>query len=400
MGTNDISNVGTITGTTGNFTNLIGTTGNFTNLAGTLLTPLPITIQDGITKLGTLEETLDMGSNDISSVGTISGTTGNFTIIAGITTIQFVENSPADTTNRLYANSDKLYYENEPLLTESNFFSGVTTRTYYTMVYSGFIEDDLSLPVDVNLLWPSLTGTVSRPELENANDLVKDTGSILSRDTVNGYIDGLISGQEYKIWCEFNHNLLDLSNNAELLKLYFDGALTDYVYARQYDDRKSTSLCYFSTFTATGSTFKVGFYYNGTINNDEASNLPVFNFSLYIEKVEHINADVILGVTNNSGTNIVVDTSKYDGNIIDLTGNLTLGITGGSRGFRVGRKGNIILKTNGTGRSITFSTSAGGNWLFEGGSPPSLSLTDTIDLVEIIPLNTTEVLTKYTADFS
>jgi hypothetical protein len=348
MGTNDISNVGTITGTTGNFTNLIGTTGNFTNLAGTLLTPLPITIQDGITKLGILGEALDMGTNDISNVGTITGTTGNFTNLIG-TTGNFTNLAGTLLTPLPITIQDgitKLGILGEALDMGTNDISNVGTITGTTGNFTNLIGTTGN--------FTNLAGTLLTPLPITIQDGITKLG---------------ILGEA-----------LDMGTNdiSNVGNLQVQTTITAIDRIAVGDSIIITDLGVGNPTTTTNSLYnKSGsLYFNGS-------------------------GLITLNVTSISGkTDITIDQTNYDVYMITLAGDLTLGITGGASNFVVGKHGKIILKTNGTGRELSFLTNDGGYWLFEGGSAPTMSLSDTIDLIEYIPINTTEVLVQYTSNYS
>jgi hypothetical protein len=62
----------------------------------------------------------------------------------------------------------------------------------------------------------------------------------------------------------------------------------------------------------------------------------------------------------------------------------------------VGQSGNIVIFTNGTSNTITF----GSYWKFIGGTPITLSATNTIDIIKYYIASATEIITTIDKNFT
>ena len=81
-------------------------------------------------------------------------------------------------------------------------------------------------------------------------------------------------------------------------------------------------------------------------------------------------------ITANGSTTL--NLTSYNNYIYTMDGDDLTFASPTTNGSLTGQGGSIVIKTDGTSRSVNWSNSVG--WCFEGGSAPSGSTTDTIDV--------------------
>lgn len=149
---------------------------------------------------------------------------------------------------------------------------------------------------------------------------------------------------------------------------------------------------------------------NSIILNSTGSALDATTSGCFIKPLGSNNSNSFLPAVYNPTTGELSYCSPSYNGSTDATGTVTLDMdtnsyfhitytTGGSiavtlanpSNMVVGQRGQIILVTNGTNNTITF----GDYWKFTGGISPTLSTTDTIDVINYYIFSSTQILCSY-----